>query len=147
MSQGPGVKVGDRLSYVSKLLARAFPSGRGVIKDYQVRPGDPATGWFRLVFKLDDIVIHVFEFLSGGIVLKYAYTLLVKSEAILRYDNAPHHKGLPTFPHHKHVRGEVVPLEAPSIEEFVREAVEIVLEIERGGRDVSDALSTGNGLI
>ena len=65
---------------MSKLLTRAFPSGRGVIKDYRVRPGDPATEWFRLVFKLDDIVIRVFEFPSEGVVLKYAYTLLVKSE-------------------------------------------------------------------
>ena len=134
MSRGPGVKVGNRLSYVSKLLARAFPSGCGVIKDYRVRPGDPATGWFRLVFKLNDVVVHVFEFLSEGTVVKYAYTLLVESEAVLRYDNAPHHGGLPTFPHHKHVRGEVKPLETPSIEEFVRETVGIVREI-RSGRE------------
>ena len=134
MSRGPRIKVGDRLSYVSKLLARTFPSGRGVIKDYRVRPGDPATGWFRLVFKLNDVVVHVFEFLSEGTLAKYAYTLLVESEPVLRYDNAPHHRGLPTFPHHRHVRGEVRPLESPSIEEFVGEAVGIVGEV-RGGRE------------
>jgi len=134
LSQRLRAKVGDRLSYVSKLLTQAFPSGHGVIKDYRIQPGDPMTGWFRLVFRLDDVVVHVFEFLSGGAVLKYAYTLLVRSESILRYDNAPHHKELPTFPHHKHVRGRVRPLETPSIEEFVREAAEILREI-RGERE------------
>jgi len=66
-----------------------------VIKDYRVRPGDPATDWFRLVFKLNDVVVHVFEFLSEGTLAKYAYTLLVESEPVLRYDNAPTIGGYP----------------------------------------------------
>ena len=42
---------------------------------------------------------------------------------IFRYDNWPHHPGLPTFPHHKHVGGdEVVEAHAqPSVATIVRE--------------------------
>jgi len=126
LSRRAGVRVWDRFSYVSRLLARAFPSGHGTIKDYRIQPGDPTTGWFKLVFRTDDIVVHVFEFLSEGDVRKYAYTLLVKSEVVLRYDNAPHHRELPTFPNHKHVRGKVRPLFNPSIETFVREAMKLI---------------------
>ncbi len=36
--------------------------------------------------------------------IKYRYQYMNQSHAmIFRYDNAPHHAHLPTFPHHKHV--------------------------------------------
>lgn len=40
---------------------------------------------------------------------------------IFRYDNAPHHPGLSTFPHHKHVGNSIVPAEAPDLSEVLRE--------------------------
>jgi len=127
------MRVGRRFFYVSSLLARTLPFWREFsLRDYQVRPEDPTTGWFKLVLRFNNAVIYVFEFLSGGVILKYAYTLLIGSEVVLRYDNAPHHRDLPTFPHHKHVRGEIRPLERPSIEEFVKEVKPLVLKARKG---------------
>ena len=36
--------------------------------------------------------------------LFYIYQYISGEEAIFRYDNAPHHPDLPTFPHHRHVK-------------------------------------------
>lgn len=39
--------------------------------------------------------------------IKYRYQLMDKDRTLMfRYDNAPHHKQLATFPHHKHVEFE-----------------------------------------
>lgn len=39
--------------------------------------------------------------------IKYRYQLMDKDRTLIfRYDNAPHHKQLATFPHHKHVEFE-----------------------------------------
>lgn len=40
--------------------------------------------------------------------LKYRYALLKKEKTVVRWDNAPHHPNLRTFPHHKHVEGLVI---------------------------------------
>jgi len=42
--------------------------------------------------------------------LKYRFHLMtVNDEMVFRYDNAPHHPEISTYPHHKHVKGEEVP--------------------------------------
>ena len=41
---------------------------------------------------------------------------------VFRYDNAPHHREVPTFPHHKHLRdGRVVASEEPSLPKILKE--------------------------
>ena len=48
--------------------------------------------------------------------LKYRFHLMnVNDEIIFRYDNAPHHPEIATYPHHKHVRGEKVPRQSKEI--------------------------------
>ncbi len=57
--------------------------------------------------------------LTGGYILdlyfnetlgKYSYTLIRAGTRILGWDNAPHHPGLPNFPHHVHrPSGQVEP--------------------------------------
>ena len=56
----------------------------------------------------------------------YGYQLLVDDKPLLRYDNAPHHPEIETFPHHKHVGDRVEPLHSPSIEAFLEEAKSVV---------------------
>ena len=47
---------------------------------------------------------------DGLIHLKYRFhSTNVNDEMVFRYDNAPHHPELATYPHHKHVKGEEVP--------------------------------------
>lgn len=40
---------------------------------------------------------------------------------VFRYDNAPHHKELSTFPHHKHQADRVIPSETPSLADILDE--------------------------
>ncbi len=50
-------------------------------------------------------------------ILRYSYTYTRTGQHIFRYDNAPHHPGLPTFPHHKHIGPDetATPAEKPSL--------------------------------
>lgn len=36
-------------------------------------------------------------------ILRYSYTYIKGDAHIFRYDNAPHHPDISTFPHHKYV--------------------------------------------
>jgi hypothetical protein len=40
---------------------------------------------------------------------------------IFRYDNAPHHRNIATFPHHKHVGNNVSPSREPSLSTVLEE--------------------------
>jgi hypothetical protein len=47
---------------------------------------------------------------------KYKYHLRNKfDEMIFRYDNAPHHANITTFPHHKHLKNDITESEEPDI--------------------------------
>ena len=52
---------------------------------------------------------------------RYHYQKMDSQERIFRYDNAKHHPGFATFPHHKHVGPETQP-------DTVCESVEISLK-------------------
>jgi hypothetical protein len=66
-----------------------------------------------------DLVTKQRVVLEGGYILDlyynegrnaYSYTLVKGSRRILGWDNAPHHPGLPSFPHHFHrADGTTVP--------------------------------------
>ena len=56
--------------------------------------------------------------------------LLIGKKAVMRYNNAPHHRQIATFPHHKHVKNQVKPLYEPSIEAFIKEVKEILETIK-----------------
>jgi hypothetical protein len=42
-------------------------------------------------------------------------------KTMFRYDNAPHHRAVKTFPHHKHVGGKVASADAPDLHDVLRE--------------------------
>ncbi|MBL7117756.1 MAG: hypothetical protein ISS94_03100 [Candidatus Syntrophoarchaeum sp.] len=59
---------------------------------------------------------------------KYRFHLMDSADKmVFRYDNAPHHPEVTTYPHHKHIRGEEKP--KPSKEIGLRG---VLLEIEEG---------------
>jgi len=64
--------------------------------------------------------------------LFYVYQYIRSGEAVFRYDDAPHHPDLPTFPHHKHVRKERLPGTEPTLSQVVSE-VTALLEKESEG--------------
>lgn len=55
--------------------------------------------------------------------IKYRYQYMDKDHTmIFRYDNAPHHPHIPTFPHHKHVdEGDVKESHEPTLDDVLLE--------------------------
>jgi hypothetical protein len=45
---------------------------------------------------------------------------------VFRYDNTPHFPKLVSFPHHKHIKNQVIEIDPPSIPNVIREASELV---------------------
>lgn len=75
-------------------------------------------GW-RLDFvevKDTDVVIKV----------KYRYQCMNEKQALLfRYDNAPHHREIHTFPHHKHSPHQIEESAEPTLYEILLEVADI----------------------
>lgn len=53
--------------------------------------------------------------------VRYSYHCQKGDRLIFRYDNAPHHPELPTFPHHKHIGDHVEPCQEPDLYDVLRE--------------------------
>ena len=57
-------------------------------------------------------------------VIDYSYHFQDPDNALIfRYDSAPHHRGLPTFPHHKHLPNAVAPSIKPTVQQVIQEAI------------------------
>lgn len=56
-------------------------------------------------------------------ILRYSYTYTKGTTHIFRYDNAPHHREISTFPHHKHLGSAETPMpaEKPSLAQVFAE--------------------------
>lgn len=67
-------------------------------------------------------LFYVYQYISGG-------------EAVFRYDNAPHHPDLPTFPHHKHVGNARLPATEPTLGQVVGEVSALLSE---GAKETPD---------
>lgn len=56
----------------------------------------------------DGSSLRIWEKCRGRRLEKYSYYWLdPANECVMGWDNAPHHRTIPTFPHHKHVGNEV----------------------------------------
>ncbi|MBX3001299.1 MAG: hypothetical protein KF893_22450 [Caldilineaceae bacterium] len=55
--------------------------------------------------------------------ISYAYTYLYDGNLVFRYDNAPHHPEIVTFPHHKHIgpQDRLAPSDQPSLSQVLVE--------------------------
>ena len=74
----------------------------------------------------DNSFLHFIEFVNvkeGVSRYKYSYHYQDKAEKVVfRYDMAPHHKEIKTFPHHKHLVSEkVIESLAPTLGEVFQE--------------------------
>jgi hypothetical protein len=60
---------------------------------------------------------------------RYRFHLMDKNGIIFRYDNAPHHKEIKTFPHHKHVGlDRVVDSNEKSLMDVLKEIETLILK-------------------
>lgn len=58
---------------------------------------------------------------------KYSYHLQRKDDFVIRWDNAPHHREVSTFPFHVHKGGEVHESKEMKLEKVLEELSEIVI--------------------
>mgnify|MGYP000047011166 FL=1 len=117
-------KLADRIAHVTRIL-RQHRFENIVLQKY--KPSiSPYSGWFRIVASKNTYKIYVTELILDGNITKYSYTLLHKNKPLLRYDNSPHYPHISTYPHHKHVKETINPLQKPSIEEFMKETQEVI---------------------
>ena len=118
------VKLADRIAHVtSKLQNLKFHD----ITLMAYRPGLLGVdGYYKLRAIKHGYRVFVSELLIRGSIVKYSYTLLYDEKVVLRYDNAPHHPHIKTFPHHKHENDEIKPLYNHSIESFIKEIKNLV---------------------
>lgn len=49
-------------------------------------------------------------------------------QMVFRYDNAPHHPELPSYPNHKHIKNIVTSSALPSLKEILNEIGVIILK-------------------
>ncbi|MBU0511839.1 MAG: hypothetical protein KKD28_12615 [Chloroflexi bacterium] len=59
------------------------------------------------IFFWDESYLDLYEVVNTEqgypIKVHYAYTYVSESERVFRYDNAPHHPEIISYPHHKHI--------------------------------------------
>ena len=97
------------------------------LRKLNIANNDPNTGSFRIKgFFNKDSFIEIFEFLFDGKIMKYSYIYIESNQNILRFDNAPHFKKMKTFPHHKHLKKKVLPLDNYKLTEFINEIKDIL---------------------
>lgn len=116
-----------RAEKASKELSQLNPKSLKLTR-IKITKNNPDTGHFRLkAFLTEKESIEIFEFYFSGNLLKFSYTYIKEIFSTLRYDNAPHHKKLKSFPHHRHIKDIIKELEKPRLEEFLRELMKIRL--------------------
>lgn len=80
-------------------------------------------GYIRFVIELrDDSELHVFEYIDSSMrKIDYSYHWQDKyKKLIARWDNAPHHRDIETFPHHVHEGEDVRLSEEPTFAEILK---------------------------
>jgi hypothetical protein len=81
------------------------------------------SGFIRFALDLrDGCELHVFEYIDSGLhKIDYSYHWLNKEKKLItRWDNAPHHSEIETFPHHVHDGDDIRPSAEPSFAKILK---------------------------
>ena len=93
----------------------------------------------KLLF-VDGSMLEFMEYLQEENRLKYRFHLMDKEGTmILRYDNAPHHKDVSSFPHHKHLPGNV----AESVDKGIMDVLDEIEILMSYAMDMNKILTHG----
>ena len=81
---------------------------------------------------IDSTLLEFALFAAQGprdvVVDKYRFQYMDKDgRMIFRYDNAPHHPEISSFPHHKHLPNRVLPASLPSLKDLLNEISATIL--------------------
>jgi len=80
-------------------------------------------GFIRFALDLrDSTELHIFEYVDSTLhKIDYSYPWQNKEKILIqRWDNAPHHKEIETFPHHMHNGENIIPSNEPTFAEILR---------------------------
>ncbi len=70
---------------------------------------------------IDSSEVFIREIWRGDDLIAYSYYWISPDGELLEgWDNAPHHPELPTYPHHRHVGGEVLDLPRHDLRDFLK---------------------------
>lgn len=86
------------------------------------------TGFYvKIIVQLkDDSVLNIREYVDE-FERAYSYHWQTKEgKLIIRWDNAPHHKNISTYPHHKHIKEKILPNYAITCEEILKEIEQVI---------------------
>lgn len=93
-----------------------------IILDFQVLEfkSFPSGRYYKLkIILVDHSILHAREFLSPD-ERNYAFHWMDKDKKmIMRWDNAPYHPKINSFPHHKHEKGDITESYEISLEEII----------------------------
>ncbi|QTA86140.1 toxin-antitoxin system TumE family protein [Desulfonema magnum] len=71
--------------------------------------------------------VHISE--TGTLITDYRYHCMdAEKEMIFRYDNAPHHCEIDTYPHHKHISDKIYACDMPDLKDVMDEITAFVIE-------------------
>ena len=88
-----------------------------------------------IAYLVNSSILHVRERYKDGELIKYSYHLM-KGGKIIRWDNVPHHKGMSTYPHHKHENETIKESYKMDINEVLKE---LKIVESRRKNDLSDS--------
>lgn len=75
-----------------------------------------------------EIAIFVTETRDAVIVEKYRlHYMQSNGQMLFRYDNAPHHPEIASYPHHKHTSDQIIPSTEPSLKDVIKEISAIII--------------------
>ncbi len=78
---------------------------------------------------IHEIAIFVYDSGNGIVISKYRFHYMNKhGHMLFRYDNAPHHQEIPSFPYHKHAGDNVISSSPPSIKDILIEISAMMLK-------------------
>jgi hypothetical protein len=113
-------------NYLVRIEATIYSRQEIAVRDLHVEPVSAIAAYIedRLIF-YDGSFLEIEEVLQlsdrGIEKVRYSYHYQKDDRLIFRYDNAPHHPELPTFPHHKHIDDRVEPCQEPDLQDILRE--------------------------
>ncbi|MBI3327238.1 MAG: hypothetical protein HYZ81_11125 [Nitrospinae bacterium] len=114
----------DDFTHIRQLM-RGIPDG--FAERYEAHILSVARGSLRIRLRFSDqalLEISDAPVIVGGETRWLSYRYRYQDgfgRLVFRYDNAPHHPEVPTYPDHTHTREEVVPSSHPTIEQVLRE--------------------------
>jgi len=112
-------------SYFSKL--KAVLNASPIVERYKVKKEIVGSFVGQIILEItlnDGSILHGFEYVVVSkrkiVREKYRYHWMSENDFIRRWDNAPHHRVIETFPFHIHTKSEILPSKEVRLEDILK---------------------------